>query len=74
MSHILPREYTETLSVLQDQAPHVSFKDVETVFMREFGKHPDEMYVSMVRHGLYFPPTYVFMLTIISCHSAFSFA
>lgn len=43
-NHIYPKEWTETLRVLQDQAPSREFAVVEEIFKQEFGKHPDEMF------------------------------
>jgi aarF domain-containing kinase len=44
MKHILPDEYIETLYVLQDQAPFVSYEEIEKVIFQEFGKKPDELF------------------------------
>lgn len=43
LNHILPREFTETLSVLQDKAEPVAFDKVVETFRQEFQKHPLEM-------------------------------
>eukprot|EP01133_Synstelium_polycarpum_P017239 gene17239-20544_t len=43
LNHILPRQYTKTLEVLQDQAPWRQFADVEAVFISDFG-HPPSHY------------------------------
>jgi aarF domain-containing kinase len=45
LTHAIPREYGETLSVLQDKAEHRPFNEVVKVFRSEFGKSPDEMFV-----------------------------
>jgi len=44
LSYALPREFTETLSVLQDKAKHHGFDQVEKTFESEFGKHPFELF------------------------------
>ncbi|KAF9932752.1 hypothetical protein FBU30_007402 [Linnemannia zychae] len=44
LTYIVPPEYTNTLSVLQDRAPFKSMKEVEQVFLEEFGKHPLELF------------------------------
>ena len=43
-NHIYPREWTETLRVLQDQAARRDFSVVEEIFHQEFGKGPKEMF------------------------------
>lgn len=43
-NHIYPREWTETLRVLQDQAARRDFSVVETIFQQEFGMSPKEMF------------------------------
>ena len=40
----MPPEYTNTLSVLQDRAPFKSMKEVEQVFLEEFGQHPHDLF------------------------------
>ena len=44
MNHVLPAEFTGTLSVLQDQAEPRSFEEVVQAFKHEFGAHPDEIF------------------------------
>lgn len=44
MTYVVPAEYTNTLSVLQDRAPFKSMKEVEQVFMEQFGKLPYELF------------------------------
>lgn len=43
---ILPKEYTETMKVLQDRAPWVSYEHVERIIYEEFGKPVEELCVS----------------------------
>lgn len=43
-NHIYPREWTETLRVLQDQAARRDFAVVEEIFQQEFGKSPKELF------------------------------
>ena len=45
MNHILPKEYTETLSILQDQAlRRESENELENIFIEDLGKSPDELF------------------------------
>eukprot|EP00088_Acartia_fossae_P023432 TRINITY_DN2444_c0_g1_i11.p1 TRINITY_DN2444_c0_g1~~TRINITY_DN2444_c0_g1_i11.p1 ORF type:complete len:553 (-),score=124.63 TRINITY_DN2444_c0_g1_i11:498-2156(-) len=45
MNHVLPKEYSETLKVLQDQALKRTRKDeVEQIFMQDFQKSHKEMF------------------------------
>jgi hypothetical protein len=39
------KEYTRTFKVLLNDAPRRPFSDVEKVFLEEFGKKPQEMFV-----------------------------
>jgi len=49
LTHLLPPQYTDTLCVLQDKAPYVTFNDVVGVFLFEFGKRPDDIFESFER-------------------------
>ncbi|KAF9931255.1 putative aarF domain-containing protein kinase 1 [Modicella reniformis] len=45
LTYVVPPEYTNTLSILQDRAPFKSMKQVEKVFMEEFaGKRPLDLF------------------------------
>lgn len=44
MNHILPREYLETLVVLQDRALPKKPHDIEQLFQEDFGKQPQEFF------------------------------
>lgn len=44
LTYVVPGEYTNTLSVLQDRAPYKSMKEVEQMFMDQFGKLPNELF------------------------------
>ncbi|KAL5021335.1 hypothetical protein ScPMuIL_000490 [Solemya velum] len=44
MNHILPKEYTETLVVLQDRALPKRANEVEQLFQEDFGKEPEEIF------------------------------
>lgn len=45
LSYILPKEYTDTLSILTDKAPTHSFEETVQLFSEEFGiNHPDEIF------------------------------
>ena len=41
---VLPPAYGEAFSTLFDEAPQISFEDVVTVFQRDFGKRPEEIF------------------------------
>ncbi|KAL6043906.1 putative aarF domain-containing protein kinase 5, variant 2 [Balamuthia mandrillaris] len=43
-SMVIPREYTTTLRVLQDQAPSVDFSVVRQVFMEDLGHPPEHFF------------------------------
>ncbi|KAG5493553.1 hypothetical protein JIQ42_01925 [Leishmania sp. Namibia] len=45
MSHVLPREYTETLKVLLDRAPPVPIEEVRKTIRAETGKEIEELFV-----------------------------
>eukprot|EP01006_Ploeotia_vitrea_P050188 TRINITY_DN67421_c5_g9_i1.p1 TRINITY_DN67421_c5_g9~~TRINITY_DN67421_c5_g9_i1.p1 ORF type:complete len:730 (+),score=349.28 TRINITY_DN67421_c5_g9_i1:35-2224(+) len=47
LNHVLPRQYTETMSVLQDRALARSFEDVVRVIREETGMHPNELFAQM---------------------------
>ncbi|KAF9303999.1 hypothetical protein BGZ74_002619 [Mortierella antarctica] len=44
LTYVVPGEYTNTLSVLQDRAPYKSMKEVEQMFMDQFGRLPNELF------------------------------
>ena len=46
---VAPTEYIAVLSRLQDSVPPRPFSQVEAVFQREFGKHPDELFENFSR-------------------------
>lgn len=46
MNHILPKEYLETLKVLQDKCLTRGATEVEQLFKEEFGKSHKEMFLS----------------------------
>jgi predicted unusual protein kinase regulating ubiquinone biosynthesis (AarF/ABC1/UbiB family) len=48
-SDLLPLEYCKELFGLLDQVPPFPFADVEEVFLREFGRRPQEIYDSFER-------------------------
>ncbi|XP_026826614.1 uncharacterized aarF domain-containing protein kinase 5 isoform X2 [Ooceraea biroi] len=43
VNHILPKEYIETLSALQDKCLTQKKSEVDEIFLQEFGKKPEEM-------------------------------
>ncbi|CAH8605950.1 unnamed protein product [Heterobilharzia americana] len=46
MNHVLPKQYTETLEKLHDQALTRSADEVRRIFMEDFGKPPSELFAS----------------------------
>ncbi|KAK5580899.1 hypothetical protein RB653_000923 [Dictyostelium firmibasis] len=44
LNHILPIQYTKTLTVLQDQAPWRDFYEVESVFIKDLGNPPNHYF------------------------------
>lgn len=44
MSHILPKEYIETLRVLQDKCLKRESGELEKIFKKDFGKNPEELF------------------------------
>lgn len=45
MNHILPKEYLETLKVLQDKCLSRGASEVEQLFEEEFGKNHKELFM-----------------------------
>lgn len=43
-NHILPHEYTRTLADLQNKCLETSKRDVQNVFLEDFGRKPEEIY------------------------------
>lgn len=46
---ILPDEYVETMKPLLNNVPSVDFDVVEMLFLQEFGKTPDEIFLNFER-------------------------
>ena len=44
LNHILPKEYN-VLKQLHDDAPTNSYKDIEAIFLEDFGKTPHEIFI-----------------------------
>ncbi|KAI6659751.1 aarF domain-containing protein kinase 5-like isoform X2 [Oopsacas minuta] len=44
LNHVLPREFTEKLALLQDQVPKRGYKEVETLFLEDFGRTPLQIF------------------------------
>ncbi|CAL1268066.1 unnamed protein product [Larinioides sclopetarius] len=49
LNHILPPEYTETLSALHDKALVRGENELETLFLEDFGKSPEEVFSTFDR-------------------------
>lgn len=45
INHILPKEYTETLSKLENECRPKDMNDVRKVFLEDFGKLPEEIFM-----------------------------
>lgn len=43
-NHVSPREYTETLKVLQDRAPHKLWPEISQVFLEDLGAEPEKFF------------------------------
>lgn len=52
MNHVLPAEFTQTLSVLQDQAASRPYEDVVQAFQNELGIHPNEIFDNFERQAV----------------------
>ena len=53
MNHVLPKEYTETLSVLQDQClTRRSDDEVDVIFEKDFGDTPENVFESFDRQPI----------------------
>jgi len=52
MNHILPKEYTETLKVLQDRCLGRCNDEIEQIFVEEFGKSHLEMFESFEKEPI----------------------
>jgi aarF domain-containing kinase len=44
LNNVLPREYTDTLSILQDKAPTVSLSELQETFIQCFGNTTDQLF------------------------------
>eukprot|EP00056_Hartaetosiga_gracilis_P004992 m.80144 g.80144 ORF g.80144 m.80144 type:complete len:524 (-) comp12005_c0_seq1:4013-5584(-) len=62
-NHVLPPEYANLFSQLQDQAPTVGYDEVEKIFKREYGALPTDMFQ-------YFNPVPVASASIAQVHYA----
>ena len=52
LTHALPKEYTETMSVLQDAAPYLPYNEIVPLFIEEFGKTPADLFREFDRHPI----------------------
>jgi aarF domain-containing kinase len=52
LTHALPKEYTETMSVLQDAAPYLPYNEIVPLFIEEFGKTPADLFREFERHPI----------------------
>jgi aarF domain-containing kinase len=62
-NHIYPKEWTDTLRVLQDQAVYREYDVVEEIFRQEFNQHPLDMFKE-------FSPLPIASASIAQVHSA----
>ena len=46
---VLPPAYGEAFAALFDEAPPISYEDVVSVFQRDFGKSPEDLFDSFER-------------------------
>ncbi|CAD5115548.1 DgyrCDS4513 [Dimorphilus gyrociliatus] len=44
LNHILPKEYLEVLEVLHDRALNRRLKELEEIFIEDFGRRPDQLF------------------------------
>ena len=44
LNHVMPKEFTDKLARLQDQVPRRGYKEVETLFLEDFGKTPLQIF------------------------------
>lgn len=51
-NHILPREYTETLPVLQDKALRRKHGEVDELFLEDFGKKAEDLFLKFDRNPI----------------------
>ena len=44
LNHIMPREFTEKLALLQDKVHRRKYREIETLFLEDFGKTPLQIF------------------------------
>ncbi|CAN0352622.1 unnamed protein product, partial [Discosporangium mesarthrocarpum] len=52
MNHVMPREFTETLKVLQDRNPSVGVEDVARAIRSELGGELEELFTQFDAHAI----------------------
>ena len=52
MNHILPKEYINTLKILQDKCLNREDNEIYDVFLEEFGTPPEELFKEINPHPI----------------------
>jgi aarF domain-containing kinase len=49
---VMPKPYTEAFANIFDAAPECSYAEIEGVFLKEFGKRPEEVFASFDKKSI----------------------